>query len=150
LCPLDAIFDGQEYRIARLHNPGLDNFGGLVAQSSREDRRVIPVMGGAQLRYRPPQYLAGSGSIFTAGISDLHPNIILFSTTDGKLVRVTPLIAAPSDGEKQSDIDECDRDDYPSSALAPPFLDLKDRRTLPHGLALRGSLPLLYSGRGLG
>jgi hypothetical protein len=71
-----AALGGYEHRIAWLCNPLQDDFGSLVAHPSRQERRVVPVIGDAQLRYRSPQHLAGGRRVFRRGIQNLHRDML--------------------------------------------------------------------------
>jgi len=62
-----AVLDCDEERIVRLPNPRHKDLRRLIAQPPLQDSLVVPMIRDAQLRYRPPHYLAGGCCIFRGG-----------------------------------------------------------------------------------
>jgi hypothetical protein len=71
-CKDTVVIDCQQHRIARLDNPRPDDLRGLIGEPSRQDLRVVPVIGPAQFGNRSPEHLASGRSIFGNGVADLH------------------------------------------------------------------------------
>jgi hypothetical protein len=67
-----AILYGYEQGIAGVASPRSENLGGLIAQPTIQDSRIVVMIGDAELRYGPSQNLAGGYGIFGFGIAYVH------------------------------------------------------------------------------
>jgi hypothetical protein len=85
-----AVLDGDEYRIARLRDPGHEDLRGLVAQPSRQHRLVVPMVGNAQLGDRPSHDQTGGSCILDRGVANFHRHIMLPGRIRDKLRPVGP------------------------------------------------------------
>ena len=66
------MLDSYEHRIVWMRYPGGEVLGRLVVQPLFQNRRIVPMIGDAQFRYRASDHLTGAGCIFKASISDFH------------------------------------------------------------------------------
>jgi hypothetical protein len=71
-CKDTVVIDCHEHRIARLDNPRPNDLRGLIGEPSRQDLRVVPVIGPAQFGNRSPEHLASGRSIFGNGVADFY------------------------------------------------------------------------------
>jgi hypothetical protein len=78
------VSDGCEHRRFRVRYPRGDDFGGFVAQPSHQNRRIVPVIRNAQLRYSAPWHLAGRRRVLGDSIPDFHFSTMPPNPSSGK------------------------------------------------------------------
>src|ERR1700730_18409946 len=62
-CKYTVVINYHQHRIARLDNPPPNHLRSLIGEPSRQDLRVVPVIGPAQFGDGSPEHLASGRSI---------------------------------------------------------------------------------------